>query len=71
MQSLSPILMELAANCYSMASRSWPREATDLDKLPAESSFVDLEIVAYSNGAMPIGVTVTHNEESIFVESPK
>jgi sugar lactone lactonase YvrE len=41
-----------------------------LDKLPTEESLGILESVAYFNGAMPTGVTISH-QGRIFVNFPK
>ena len=41
------------------------------DGLPAEESLGTLEPVAYFNGAMPTGVTVSHNQGRIFINFPR
>ena len=41
------------------------------NELPAENRWVKLEPVAYFNGAMPTGVTVSHHQGRIFVNFPR
>jgi hypothetical protein len=47
-----------------------PRRGTPAQELPADEPLGALELVAYFNGAMPTGVTVSH-QGRIFVNFPR